>query len=218
MDRLQVDVRLNTEATVEAIMELNPYAVFLATGAKPVLPKMEGVDLPIVADYEDVLLERKPFRNMKIIVIGSGMVCYSITNQLAKQGNEVILVDVPTETGSKVTPHTRLMLLNRLKKANVEIVGEQKVVKILPDSVLIEEPITGKQLELATDYVVFSLGTESYNPLEAVYKQHFENVFVIGDAINPGSISNAIKDGFEQSFVLESLVTAKKAGKELTVV
>ncbi|WP_147534617.1 NAD(P)/FAD-dependent oxidoreductase [Bacillus marasmi] len=208
MKRLNVDVRFNTEASFEAINDLKPYAVFIATGAKPIIPNIIGHNLPNVCDYEDVLLERKEFVNKKMVVMGSGMVCYSITGQLAKQGNDVTLIEVPTETGSKVTPHTRAMLLNRLKNENVNIIEGKEVVEIHPQSVIVSDE-NGQHSEINLDYFVFSMGTESYNPLEELYKQHFENVFVIGDAINPGSITNAIKDGFEHAYVLESIVTNK---------
>jgi NADPH-dependent 2,4-dienoyl-CoA reductase/sulfur reductase-like enzyme len=213
MDRLNVDVRLNTEASIEGIKALNPYAVFLATGAKPNIPKVDGVENTLVCDYEDVLLQRKDFSHKKIVVVGSGMVCYSVVGQLAARGSDVVLVEVPTETGSKVTPHTRLMLINRLKKANVDIIEDHKVVRILSNSMVIEKK--EEQREIQVDHVVFSMGTESVNPLEELYSQHFDNIFVIGDAINPGSITNAIKDGFEKSYVLESLVIDKIQEKVL---
>ena len=37
------------------------------------------------------------------------------------------------------------------------------------------------------------MGTESYNPLAVSYNQVFDNVFVIGDADIPGTITNAIE-------------------------
>ncbi|WP_328285177.1 oxidoreductase [Bacillus sp. 1NLA3E] len=209
MDRLNIDVRLNTEASIEAIKAINPYAVFLATGAKPILPDLEGINLENVCDYEDVLLDRKDFSDKKIVVVGSGMVCYSVTSQLAKQRNEVTLIEVPTETGSKVTPPTRELLLNRLKKANIDIITDQRVAKILPNSIIVEDGKSGNQRVIDVDHVVFSMGTQAYNPLEESYQNHFDNVFVLGDAENPGSITNAIKEGFEKAFVIESLVTNK---------
>jgi thioredoxin reductase len=101
-----------------------------------------------------------------------------------------------------------------LKKANVQIIEEHKVVKILPMSIVIENNLN-QQSELEVDHVVFSMGTESYNPLEELYRNYFDNVFVIGDAINPGSITNAIKDGFEKSYVLESIVISKNKAKDM---
>ncbi|MEW9052775.1 MAG: NAD(P)/FAD-dependent oxidoreductase [Neobacillus sp.] len=214
MKRLNVNVRLNTEATIEEIKALQPYAVFIATGANPIIPDVEGNHLAMVCDYEDVLLERKELLNKKIAVVGSGMVCYSITSQLAKQDNDVTLIEIPTETGSKVTPHTRQMLVTRLKNAGVEILTGHEVTKIKPNVILLADS-RGQQKEIELDHLVFSMGTQSYNPLEDHYCNHFENVFVIGDAINPGSITNAIKDGFEKAYVLESIVTNRVVEKEL---
>ncbi|WP_462408483.1 oxidoreductase [Neobacillus sp. Marseille-QA0830] len=214
MARLNVDVRLNTLATVEKISALTPYAVFLATGAKPIMPEIEGIHLANVCDYEDVLLESIPFANKKVAVVGSGMVCYSVARQLAEAGSEVTLIDVPTATGEKVSAPTRMMLLNRLSNLNVKIIEGQKVAKVLPNAVVMERESSGDQMELEIDHVVFSMGTESHNPLEELYRQHFENVFVIGDAIVPGAITHAIKDGFEKAYVLESIVTNKTV-KEL---
>lgn len=214
MERLNVDVLLNTEASIEKIKEMDPYAVFLATGAKPIIPDVEGNNLPFVCDYEDVLLERNDFTDKKVVVVGSGMVCYSVASQLAAKAADVTLVEVPTETGSKVSAPTRLMLINRLKKANVEVIEGHHVIKISPNSIIFENEYN-QQREIVLDHVVFSMGTQSFNPLEESYRNHFNNVLVIGDAINPGSITNAIKDGFEKAYVLESLIIKKESAKEL---
>ncbi|OLS40431.1 FAD-dependent oxidoreductase [Bacillus sp. MRMR6] len=214
MKRLNVNVCLNTEATIEEIKALQPYAVFIATGANPIISDVEGNHLAMVCDYEDVLLERRGLVNKKIAVAGSGMICYSVTSQLAKQGNFVTLIEVPTETGSKVTPNTRHMLITRLKNTGVEILTDHQVVEIKPNAVLLADG-EGILQKLEVDHLVFSMGTKSFNPIEDTYRKYIENVFVIGDAINPGSITNAIKDGFEKAFVLESIVTNRVVGKEL---
>ena len=59
MERLGVNVYLQTEATAKKIKELGPYAVILATGSKPYVPKVEGSQLPHVYTYEKIRLEEK---------------------------------------------------------------------------------------------------------------------------------------------------------------
>lgn len=118
---------------------------------------------------------------------------------------------MPTATGEKVSAPTRMMLINRLKKANVTLIEGGSVAQILPNSVIVEDKETKQQQKIGNDYVVMSMGTASYNPLEASLQNHFENVFVLGDANDPSSITNAIKDGFEKAYVIESLVINKKA-------
>jgi 2,4-dienoyl-CoA reductase-like NADH-dependent reductase (Old Yellow Enzyme family)/thioredoxin reductase len=215
LKRLNVDVRLNTEASVEKIKALNPYAVFLATGAKGYIPDdIEGHDLPIVSGYEDVLLGKKNFVGRKIVVMGSGMVCFSVTSQLAEKGNDVTLIYISTITGSKVSAATRMMLFNRLRKANVTIIEGHKVKKILEHSILIENEQTGEKIGLAVDNVVVAMGAKPYNPLEQEFRKLFEHVFVIGDAVNPGTLHDAMKDGFEKAYVLESLIFQKAGAGE----
>ena len=39
-----IEVRLNTEATVSMVKELNPAGVFVACGATPIIPPIPGID------------------------------------------------------------------------------------------------------------------------------------------------------------------------------
>ena len=182
MARLQVDVRLNTEASVDMIKSLNPYAVLLATGAKPLIPDFEGIDLPIVSHYLDVKIENKIIQNKRIAVLGSGMVCHSTSRRLVEQGNEVTLVELPTRSGKKIGPQTRIRLMDKLRKMNVNIISGYKVGKILPSGLILEDENSGIQTQIDVDQVVIAMGVRSYNPLEKSLKQHMKNVFVIGDA------------------------------------
>ncbi|WP_042355711.1 FAD-dependent oxidoreductase [Bacillus rubiinfantis] len=205
LKRLKVTIHLNTEATVEKILTLEPYAIFLATGARGYIPPYEGIERGNVSGYEDVLLERKNFSGRKTAVIGSGMVCYSVTGQLAESGSEVTLIEVPTKTGSKVSAPTRAMFLSRLKTKQVDILEDCKIKRIQEKAIILEDQ-AGNTQELTVDDIVLSMGTESYNPLEKELREQMERVFVLGDAILPGAIGDAIKDGFEKAYVLETLV------------
>ncbi|WP_075980789.1 oxidoreductase [Bacillus massilinigeriensis] len=207
MERLNVDVRLNTEATVPGIINLNPYAVLLATGGRPRLPEVEGVDLDHVYTYEDIKLERKGFTNNKVTVVGSGMTCHGIARRLAEAGNQVTYLEIPTKASRKIGEDTRLRLLNKLKKINVEIVTGHQLVEILPERVVIEDSLSGKQSVIDSEYVIIAMGIMAYNPLEEVLKEEMDNVFVLGDALGYGSLGEATREGFEKAYVLESIVT-----------
>lgn len=212
LERLGVDVRLNTEPRIDMIKAMNPYAVILATGAKGYVPDIPGVDRLNVYGYEYVYSHHKYFNKEKIVVMGSGMICFSITDQLAAKGNDVTYIELPTAIGRRISAPTRWRLMNRLKKANVTILTDHRVMEIQPCAVMIENPETGEQRSIEMDNVVIAMGTQAYNSLEESYRENFDNVFVIGDAVNhPGSLSTAVKDGFELAYVLESLVREKDA-------
>lgn len=209
MKRLEVDVRLNTEGTVENIMALEPDAVFLATGGVPRLPDVEGVDLEHVYTYEDIKLQERGFANEKITVIGSGLSCHGIARRLAEAGNQVTHVEFLTKTSKRMNPAARLRLQNKLKKLGVNVITGHKLVKIMPESVVVEDPATGKETEIESKYVVISMGIVPYNPLEKPLKEKMENVFVLGDALGYGMLGDAVRGGFEQAYVLESMMANK---------
>ncbi|MEH7495793.1 FAD-dependent oxidoreductase [Neobacillus niacini] len=207
MTRLNIDVRMNTEATVEGITSLNPYAVLLATGGRPRLPQVEGNNLNHVYTYEDVKLQDKVFANSKITVVGSGMICHGTTRRLAEAGNDVTYVEIPTKASKRIGPETRLRLLEKLKQVNVNIVTDHKLGRILPNSVIVEDLVSGKQSEIKSEYVIVAMGVEAYNPLEGTLSGQVANVFVLGDAAGYSSLGDATRDGFEKAYFLESMVT-----------
>lgn len=212
LERLGVDVRLNTEAELNLIKAMNPYAVILATGAKGYIPNIPGVSLPNVYGYEYVYSHHKYFNQEKIVVMGSGMICFSITDQLAAKGNDVTFIELPTAIGNRISAPTRLRLMNRLKKANVSIITDYQVSEIQSNAVIAVDSMSGEQRKIEMDYAVIAMGTKAYNPLEELYRLHFNHVFVIGDAINhPGSLSTAVKDGFELAYVFESQIGNKSS-------
>lgn len=207
MTRLNIDVRMNTEATVEEITSFNPFAVLLATGGRPKLPQVEGNELDHVYTYEDVKLQGIEFTNNKVTVVGSGMICHGTTRRLAEAGNDVTYVEIPTKASKRIGPETRLRLLEKLKQVNVNIVTDHKVERILPNSIIVEDLVSGERSELESEYVIVAMGVEAYNPLEETLRNQMENVFVLGDAAGYSSLGDATRDGFEKAYFLESIVT-----------
>lgn len=203
MERLGVNVYLQTEATAEKIKDLHPYAVILATGSQPYIPKIEGYHLPHVCTYEDIRREGKEFSEQKITVIGSGMICHSTARQLAEQGNHVTWIEQPTKSKRKMSPQTRVNLLKKLEERNVNIItDDHDVSKILSKSIIIEDKKSRKQTEIETDLVVMAMGVEPSNPLEAKLKDHVQNLYVIGDAAGYSSLADATHQGFKAAYSL----------------
>ncbi|MBM4763791.1 FAD-dependent oxidoreductase [Bacillus sp. B15-48] len=210
MQRLNIDVRMNTEATMEEITSIKPYAVLLATGGRPRLPQVEGNDLDHVYTYEDIKLQEMVFTNSKVTVVGSGMICHGTTRRLAEAGNVVTYVEIPTKASKRIGAETRIRLLDKLKQANVDIVIDNKLVKILPDYILVEDLVSGKLSQYESEYVIVAMGVEAYNPLEEALREQMENVFVIGDAAGYASLGDATRGAFEKAYFIESKVTPRE--------
>lgn len=202
MKRLNIDVRMNTEATSDGVVSMNPYAVILATGGRPKLPAVEGNDLGHVYTYEDMKLQEKEFANSKVTVVGSGMICHGTNRRLAEAGNDVTFVEIPTKASKRIGQDTRLRLLNKLKEINVNVLTDHNLEKILPDRVIVKDPATGEHKEFESEYVIVAMGVEAYNPLEEALRDKLDKVYVIGDAVGGSSLSEATRHGFETAYSL----------------
>ncbi|MBB5174647.1 FAD-dependent oxidoreductase [Texcoconibacillus texcoconensis] len=215
MERLQVDVRLNTEASTDMIESFQPYAVILATGGEINIPNIEGTQLPNVCHYMDYKTGQKTFDNKHVAVLGSGLICHSVVRHLKEEGNDVTLIELPTKSSRRIDDSTRLRLLNRLKNMNANIVTNQKVSEIHPNAVQTEDRTTGEKAEFEIDDVIIAMGVKPYNPLEEPLRKMLDNVFVIGDAADSYFLGGAVGDGFEKAFDIESLVDKKEEALEI---
>ncbi|MBB5321342.1 oxidoreductase [Marinobacter oulmenensis] len=85
LDKLAVDVRLNTRVSAEDLRAGGFDEVILATGVSPRTPDIEGIDHPKVIGYLDALLERKPV-GQKVAVIGAGGIGFDVSEFIVHKG------------------------------------------------------------------------------------------------------------------------------------
>ena len=86
LEKLQVTVRLQTEASFELLQGFDE--VVLASGIKPRLPSILGIEHPMVMGYVDVLDGRK-VPGQRVAVIGAGGIGFDVSEWLCHQHNEV---------------------------------------------------------------------------------------------------------------------------------
>ena len=84
MDKLGVDVRLNTAVTTETLQQGNFDAVIIAIGSEPAVPDIPGINGPNVVTAEDVLSGKTRISG-KVIILGGGSVGCDVALFLANQ-------------------------------------------------------------------------------------------------------------------------------------
>jgi pyruvate/2-oxoglutarate dehydrogenase complex dihydrolipoamide dehydrogenase (E3) component len=193
LSKLNVDVNLNTEVTQETIEFLQPDVVIVATGGKPVIPDIPGVDKPNVLSVCNVLLGKVPVGS-NAVVIGGGLVGAETANHLANHGKAVTLVEVLPEIATDEQATPRMFLLQALQAGNVKILTETAVKEILDDGVVV---VTGgKEEVIKADSVVLAVGTEPDNKLESILEGKGK-VVAIGDAVKVRKVLEAVAEGYE---------------------
>ncbi|MFT6386980.1 MAG: 2,4-dienoyl-CoA reductase (NADPH2) [Cellvibrionaceae bacterium] len=78
---LNIDVQFNTEVDVDMLSEKFD-DIIIATGVRPRIPSIKGIDFPHVLTYQDVLLYKKPVGN-RVALIGAGGIGFDSAEFLA---------------------------------------------------------------------------------------------------------------------------------------
>jgi len=90
LEETGVEVRLNTRATVEALLAGGFDEIILATGIAPRVPAIPGIDHPKVIGYLDAILERKPV-GQRVAVIGAGGIGFDVSEYITHDGESTSL-------------------------------------------------------------------------------------------------------------------------------
>jgi len=188
-DKYGVQYKFETEATAEMILDEKPDEVIIATGSKPLIPDIPGVDQPHVVTANEILLGEKQFGN-KVLIIGGGMVGCETADFLGEYGVDITIVEMLPQIAQDVVFTVNYFLQKRLKEHGVKIHVNTEVKEIRKDAVIAERD--GKEIELGPfDTIILATGFTSVNDLEPQLKDKVK-VHVIGDAKEPRKALEAI--------------------------
>lgn len=195
-----VEIRLNTEATVEMVKDLNPYGVIIAAGGTPVIPPVPGVNSSNVYKAEDVLLGRVKLSGKNIAIIGGGVTGLETAEVLAKN-NKITVVEMMNAVGTTLYPSVRSLLLKRLNEAGVEILTGHGLSSIGENEITLSVTDTAFEKSRPADVVVLAIGTRPSKALIEEFEKAFDKITSVGDARKPGEIANAMHEANDKSFV-----------------
>jgi 2-enoate reductase len=195
MRELGVHVSLNVAVSVEGILEINPQVLFVATGSKPVLPPIPGLDVedPRILTTRQALLGEKKL-GQKIVMVGGGLVGCEMSLWLSRKGHHVTILERLPElmmVGDVAYPN-KTMLLELLAQMKVPVLTDAAAAKITPAGI---ETADGE--ELAADSLVFATGYRAENSLYNALATRLPRIHLVGDALHPVNIKHAVWSAYE---------------------
>lgn len=194
LDKLGVDIHLNTEVTRELVDEIKPDVIIAATGGTPLVPPIKGIDKSHVVSAEDALLGKVVTKD-RIVIAGGGEVGGETAAHLAMQQKEVSVVEMCNSLFRELDGVNKYNILKILDKYGVKKYTETKVVEILDDGVVVEN--AQGQFTIPADTVVIGLGYKPNNKLAEELKQSHEHVIVIAGAVRTSNALVATREGFD---------------------
>ena len=199
---LGVDIRLNTEATVENVKALKPYAIFNATGGTPITPKIPGYDLPNVYTPDQVLRGDVKFEGKKIAVIGSGMTGLETAEFLSDEGNDIIVVEMAEELAPGTWIQHKMDVIPKLEERGAQLLPGWKLVEMREDSVEVEDvKVAGRLKNLPCDAIIMSLGVRPLG-LDKDILALADLTYTVGYAESAGRIAKATHEAYKAAMAL----------------
>lgn len=203
LDDLGVEIKVDHAPTVEELKALNPYAVFVAQGSHPIMPRsIPGLDGEKVYTPVDILSGKVNLSGKNVGVIGSGMTGIETAELLGAQGNKVSVFEMADEIGPGIFFQNLIDVMKRVSEHGTKLYPKHKLVKVDGTAVTVETTDTKETKQFCFDAVVVSLGTASNTELVEQIKASFERVAVLGDAAKSGRIEAAIRTGYKAAFEL----------------
>ena len=204
VEKRDIKVVLNHEATLEDIRGQEPYAVFLAHGGQPMVFPIPGSEAMDTLVWDRVLREGIKPEKKKILVIGGGVTGLEVAELLSEEGlgNQVKVVEMKGEVADSVYPSVKYKLVEALTKNKVDILVNKKLVAMEAGRAEIEDVETGDKTKLDCDLVIYATGVRGQTDLVDEYNKHFNRVFACGDINKAGSILEATGQAYESAIAL----------------
>ena len=196
-----VRIVLGQEVTLELIRKENPDAVIVATGAKPLVLPIEGIDQPEILSGSAVL-DGTCAPGKKVLVVGGGMVGCEIAALLGEQEHEVDVIELRGEIGADVIREHKIYLMKDFEQYRICQITGAKVCRFYKDGVEYESADGTRQEARGYDSVVLAMGYRSFNPFAGQIEKLGKEVYVIGDAHQARRALEATSEAYQAAIRL----------------
>ncbi len=197
IERLNIEVRYDTELSLDIINELKPDKVILATGSMPDMPVIKGLfktKMDLVTNV-DVLNSPENIKD-KVIVLGGGMTGLITADYLADLGKEVIVLNRGKSFAEEMSSNDRYYLRERLKKGGVVLHKNVSVRQFSDDGVVFKAG--GEEVVLTGfESVVISEKQSPVRDAKQLEKKTTAKFYMIGDAKTPRHLMYCISEAEE---------------------
>jgi len=212
--RLGVELHLGVQVDAELVNLLEPDALVLALGGKPVLPKIAGIDSPNVITTENLKKSAAPYLHLlgsklmsaltkvylpvkdSVAIIGGDLAGLEAAEFFIKRGRKVTIMETGPQPGAGMPLVWLVRLMPWLAAKNVAMHVGVKIDRITGEGVEITDA-DGKTVKITAETVMVMPSYERNDQLDSQFGKLKLKPIVVGDALGgaPRYIQGAILDG-----------------------
>lgn len=198
LEKLNVDVRLNTEATPELVSSMAPDAVLAAVGADPIIPPIPGVDGANVITAEQCYEMGLSGADMgdRIAILGGGLVgCETALYLSMYLGKQVTLIEMTGAVAQEEYSIPRQALVEHMNEYVTYYCGV-KCTAITPEGMEVADSY-GNRAIIEADTVVLAAGMRARKQAAEEFRGLSLFFEPIGDCVVAKNVRGATRSGYD---------------------
>jgi 2,4-dienoyl-CoA reductase-like NADH-dependent reductase (Old Yellow Enzyme family) len=194
VEKLPIEVRLNTEATPANVLEVSPHAVILATGSATATPAWfpPEADVPLAGPI-DILggAAKVPIR--AVVVDDDGhMEGVSIADYLAANGATVDLITAAPQVGPRIDPGNLEPAYRSLLSRGVTFRTGVRVARVERGALVMASVYTGAEFRLDEPGTIVTTQRFGEDRLWRELRGRVPEIYAVGDCLTPRTIDRAV--------------------------
>ncbi len=196
-EKAGVDIRLETEATIDQILELLPDVVVIATGALPNSLEDRVSNGANLVDAWTALKGKAEVDKRVLVMDETGKrPGFSVAEYLAVRGHKVELVTPQVYPGQNIERTGWRMTYQRLLELGVKFHTVSEISRVDSQKVVLRNVYTNAEETMEGVFtVVTALSPHANDELYRELKSKIKHLYRIGDALTPRGIEEAVFEG-----------------------
>ena len=182
--RSAIDLRLNTEVTPALAEALQPDVIIAAPGARPVKPKIPGVDGENVFSAEYIYTHPEKCGE-KAVILGAGLVGIELAIYLSMLGRKVEILEMLDHVSDGGNNLHMKALDVEIAKYGIGIHLSTKAEEITPAGVV------GNGTLFPADTVIYAVGQQPQRAAATALYACAPEFYLLGDCVAPANIMSA---------------------------
>jgi len=210
LDRLGVDIRLDTEVDKQALINSDADVVILATGALDTVRTFSGsTHFPVLTPRQLLAMNTVNSRNAIVISDGRGQAGLVCAEWLCERGVRVEIVTEAVAVADDLDPTNRDEWYQRLCKAGVRFAPQLIVQQLGVNTVTLRHVYTGnvsvrEDIDLIVDWYASQVSNALYETMiQDSFQKNNEGVerkqscYLIGDCVAPRGVEIAMAEAMD---------------------
>ena len=199
LDRLGVEVVLDTTVDLETVLAWEADSVIVASGSAPRPdPLRHDGSIPVLAPIE-VMTTAADYAGRHVVVVDQvgHFQAYAPAEALIDAGATVTVLSPKLFLGSLLDQGTMTTMLRRLATKGVALVANSLTVAVADGGVQVEDTLSRATRTEPADAVVAAVGNRAVDDLAVALRAHpgGPSVHLVGDAAAPRTILEAVREG-----------------------